>query len=60
MNIWPNLSRLDRWIVRNGDSVHAWEHCQMDKGLKMSDLDIDKPTNMQKLKASSLSNATSC
>lgn len=54
VQFWPNISKLEHWAVRNGESVKSWKYFWLDKGLRVADLDIDIPLSMQNAKVADL------
>jgi hypothetical protein len=35
------------WSIRNGKSVVAWDHCWLEDGIRISELNIDIPGNLK-------------
>jgi ribonuclease HI len=50
VQLWPILSNMAMWVVGNGETVHAWDHCWLDKGMRVSDMHLNIPADMHHYK----------
>jgi hypothetical protein len=41
VQLWPNLTSMAFWVVRNGESVKAWDHCWVEEWLQIAELGIN-------------------
>lgn len=37
MSIWPMLDSMNKWEVRNGQTIKVWSDCWVDKGIRFID-----------------------